>query len=190
VAKKNKFVEAAEQAGIPVEPNEALKADNPSTPATPKPVYDGKLLAAYVLPHYKEDKNGDRVIEMEFSFPLTPEHKSQLPDGVEEAWRFVSNKNHPSAEVTGIPAQVISIWLAPDMAKTEELLHLPAAQLIKAKVRRVEEKGKGAVKTVIRFSFRILCDVEEETCEFADNHFGKMLWLEMDEKQGRLKLDA
>jgi hypothetical protein len=142
-----------------------------------------------VLPHYKEDKNGDRVIEMEFSFPLTPEHRGQLPDGVEDAWRYASSKNHPSAEVTGIPGQVVTVWDAPDRGKDDYLLHLEMAAIIKAKVRRIEEKGKGHVKTIIRFSFRLLVDVEKENCKFADNHFGKMLWLEMDEKQGKLKLD-
>lgn len=189
VAKKNKFVEAAQEAGIPVEPNEALKADKPE-PEVPRPVQHGHLLAAYVLPHYRIHKDMGQVVEMEFSFPLTPDHRGNLPDGVEEAWRFIDKKNYPSIDVSAIPPQTVTIRKAPDMKKDEYMLHLADVLLVKARLRKVEEKGKGHVKTVLRFSFRMLCEVTEpDVCRFADRQFGKDVWIEMAEIQGTLKLD-
>jgi hypothetical protein len=187
--KRAEFVKAAKEANIPVEPNEALKADNPA-PETPKPVRDGHLQAAYVLPHYKIHKDLGQVVEMEFSFPLTPDHKGNLPDGVEEAWRFIDKKNYPSIDVSAIPPQTITIRKAPDMKHDDYMLHLADALLVKARLKKVEEKGKGYVKTVLRFSFRILCEVTEpDVCKFADRQFGRDVWIEMDETQGKLKLD-
>jgi hypothetical protein len=40
---RHDVVEKAKEEGVVVE---ALKADNPEAPATPKPVFNGKLLAA------------------------------------------------------------------------------------------------------------------------------------------------
>jgi hypothetical protein len=195
MAKKKKFkeqvVDAAKEAGIPVDSvPEDLKAKKPE-PETPKPVRNGHLQAAYVLPHYRIHKNLGQVVEMEFSFPLTPYHKGQLPDGVEDAWRFIDKKNYPSIDVDGIPPQTVTIRKAPDMGKGDYMLHLADVLLVKARLRKVEEKGKGHVKTVLRFSFRMLCEVTEpDACKFADRQFGNDVWLEMADTQGNLKLDA
>jgi hypothetical protein len=181
-------VKEAKEQGVPVEPHPALKADNPAAPPeTPKPVRDGQLLASYVLPHYRTDKEGERVIEMEFSFPLTPDHEGQIPAGVEVAWKFMRGKTVPYVGVDGIGDQWITIRKAPDTGE-EYLLHLNEASVVKAKVKRTQQKGKGHVKTVILFSFRILVDVSKDNCRFADNNFGDYVWLEMAESQGKLAL--
>jgi len=188
--KRAEFVKAAKEAGETVEPNEALKADNPAAaPETPKPVRNGHLQAAYVLPHYRIHKDMGQVVEMEFSFPLTADHKGELPDGVEDAWKFIDKKNYPSIDVDGIPPQTLTVRKAPDMGKDDYMLHLKDAYVIKAKLKKVTEKGKGHTKQVLRFSFRILCEVTEpDVCKFADRQFGKDVWLEMADTQGKLKL--
>jgi hypothetical protein len=183
---------AAGEAGMSVEDQEAafaesgLKADNPP-PETPKPVRDGQLMASYVLPHYRIDKEGEQVVEMEFSFPLTPDHKGMLPDGVETAWNFVARKNYPLVSISEIPEQTITIRKAPDMGE-EYMLHLASALLVKARVKKTQQKGKGHVKTVILFSFRVLAEIRSEICKFADNKFGSEVWLEMAATQGELAL--
>jgi hypothetical protein len=171
------------------EPIKDLKANKPE-PEVPRPVRNGHLQAAYVLPHYRIHKDLGQVVEMEFSFPLTGEHKGNLPDGVEEAWKFIDKKNYPSIDVSAIPPQTVTIRKAPDMKRDDYMLHLASVLLVKAKLKKVEEKGKGHVKTVMRFSFRMLCEVTEpDVCKFADRQFGKDVWLEMSETQGKLKLD-
>jgi hypothetical protein len=189
--KRAEFIKAAKEAGIPVEPNEALKADNPAgEPAVPNPVHNGRVMAAYVLPHYRTHKDDGNVVEMEFSFPLTPQHRGNLPDGVEEAWRFIDKKNYTSIDVSGVPLQILTIYQFADSKEDDYALHLDQAEIVKARLKKVQEKGKGHVKTVLRFSFRVLCGVRDSgVCVFADREFGKEVWLEMDERQGKLKLD-
>lgn len=184
---------AAGEAGMSIEDQESafaespLKADNPP-PETPKPVRDRQLLASYVLPHYRTGKEGECMVEMEFSFPLTPDHKGTLPDGVEAAWKFVERKNYPYIGVDFIPEQTIMVRKAPDMGDEYEL-YLVGALLVKARVKKTQQKGKGHVKTVILFSFRILADVSKDVCRFADNRFGSEVWLEMAATQGELGLN-
>jgi hypothetical protein len=213
VSKRSEFVEAAKEAGLEVEPvvptengepiDDALKANNPAA-EIPKPVRDdGQMLASYVLPHYRLGKGDERFVEMQFSFPLTKDHKGLLPRGVETAWKQCS-KQFPSIKVNEIPPQTFTVRLYPEQkkkgAKDEYELHLVGAMIVQAQVKLVDVKGKGSVQTVKRFSFRVIANAEVEEMpdgsnvakdvrKFADTKYGKDLWIEIAATQASLLKD-
>jgi hypothetical protein len=193
---RERLVAEANKQGLTMEQQEAqlddgLKADNPEA-SRPLAVRDGQMLATYVAPHYRLGKNDEHIVEMEFSFPLTKEHKGMLPRGVGEAWKMSSDR-YPSIDVNEVPAQTVTVRLAPDMKKKGEAdeyeIHLVGADIVRAKVKRVEVTGKGKVQKVTRFSFRVAVDADDvgaDVRKFADLRFGREIWIELDQTQASL----
>jgi hypothetical protein len=158
-----------------------LPADG-SAPLKPPTVLEGKMMENFVGPHYALIE-GERYVDLEFSFPLTPEHKGMMPRSVEEAWNFLERNG--STKVLGIEIgdQTLDVFLAPDHEKE---LHLTAVPVTKASLAIVEQTGKGTATKEVRFIFRVRAEIGRNVCTFADWQFGNVVWIEMDDTQGTL----
>lgn len=151
-------------------------------PIKPKAVRDEQMMANYVKPHYFLAKE-QRLIGLEISFPLTDDHKSVLPKAVCDEWQHL--KRSSSTRVClDVPPQTVDIRFAPDH---DVELHIIGAQIHRATLSVIQEKGTGAAKKVVRFSFRIVSEVMKNISTFADNEFGKVVWIEMGPTQAELE---
>lgn len=153
----------------------------------PQVVRGDLMLAEFVKPHYTKDKEGQRFVELEFSFGLTREHAGKIPPQVEDAWKFIKRGINKTMGSIEIDPHVVAVHLAPDEKPEVSLLF---ASITHGALATIEEKGSGEAKDVIRFSFRVRTEVEGNVCEFADNQFGTAVWIRMQEAQGRLKEQA
>jgi hypothetical protein len=199
---KDRLTKAAKDAGLPLEKPASMTIKDqeekiveahgqaallPPTdnPIKPSAVRGRIMMANFVKPVYSMQKD-ERRVGLEFSFPLTADHDHILPCAVVEAWEFIQKRGGKKHQLDDddIPEQTIDIRFVPD---DDVELHLTAVPITKATLTIVEEKGKGASLTVIRFSFRVLCEVTKNVCTFADNNFGNVVWIEMGDAQGELE---
>ena len=204
---KGRVTKAAKDAGLPVntqgvsmkdqedtlnkagiqETHPGLQAENP---VEPKPVRGRQMMANYVLPHYYPVDKDERMVGLEFSFLVTKDHKDEdiIPHIVEQAWRFLVNTGGKSFTFNAgdIEAQTVDIRLVPD---DDVELHLSGCEIRKAKLTVIEETGTGAAQDQIRFSFQVVADTMRNVCTFADHQYGKIVWIEMADSEGKLKFD-
>ena len=153
------------------------------SPLPPSVVRGKKILANYVRPHYllSEDQ---RVIELEFSFALTDEHKKVIPPIVRREWEHLSSNSSQKIMGIQIEPQTIELFMAPDM---EPELHLTGVSVVKAALALIEESGSGAVKKITRFSFRAVVPADETTYwPFVNGQYGQEVWLSIEQTQGSL----
>lgn len=155
------------------------------SPLKPMAVRQGKMLATYVAPRYGQKENGDRFVDLEFSFPLTDEHEGHVPRSVWH-WRGQILDGAGSPKIVGIEVrdQTIDVYLAPDDKDVE--LHLSACPVRNASLAIIEQTGKGAATKEVRFSFRVRAELSKNVCLFADWSFGNAVWITMDDAQAQL----
>lgn len=146
-------------------------------------VVDNKMLAEFVRPHFTID-GGTRFCSMEFSFPLTKDHKGKLPKVVDDAWKYVEKRTSKGVVDIHISDQAIEIYLTSDSKDAE--ISLLSATIEHATVSLVKEIGKGAAEKVVRFSFRAMVEATKNVYTFASTQFGNQIWLEMEPSQGEL----
>lgn len=156
-----------------------------TSPVKTLAVQGSKMLAEYVRPHFS--RNDDtRYCAMEFSFPLSKDHKGKLPKAVEDAWKFIDKRGFKGVVGIEIDDQMIDVYLASDIKDAE--IHLGSVAIEKATVSVVKEIGKGASERVVRFSFQAVMEATKSICTFAVSQFGNSLWIEMSQSQGELNL--
>jgi hypothetical protein len=143
-------------------------------PEKPKVVRGGRMLAKFVRAHFDRDGKDRAVAALEVSFPLTPEHKGQLPTQVAKQWQNIKDGGVTSITVRDIPPQTIGISLLPD---DKEDLILVAALIEKATLALKVEKGKGKTLETIRYSFRISTERSKEVVKFCTTYDGSEIWI-------------
>lgn len=153
-----------------------------SQPDVPKPVRGGRMLAHFVGPHYI-NKDGERSIGLEFSFPLEKDHKGLIPRKVMDAWEVLKGGNVKRIDVKDVEPQTVGISIAPD---DKEDLTLPAAEVTKASLSVIVEKGKGKTKEVHRFTVRFVVDRNKAIRDFIWNQDGESIWITMQRTQASL----
>ncbi len=185
---KSRAVAEAKKQGLdPVEDFDTPVRQQPLIPGTDKPaipsaVRGRMMMCTYVKPHYALTKD-DRLVGLEISFPLTDEHRDLLPKSVCDEWNHLKRSSSKRIVNIDVPAQTVEIRFAPD---DDVELSLSGAMIARATLSVIQEKGTGAAKKVIRFSFQIISDVMKNVCTFADNQFGKVVWIQMANTQGEL----
>jgi len=107
-----------------------------------------------------------------------------VPSEVKKFWKVIKNGGVKSISLTEIGFQYIELGLAPEGDDRD--LEIKVAEIEKASLTVVEEKGSGESTEVIRFSFRVIAVLDAELEKFACRHFGKTLWLKMEACQGVL----
>jgi hypothetical protein len=151
-------------------------------------VRDGFIAATFVKPHLARDKNDKAFISFELSLPLEDEHKKGkvVPKRLPEAWAAVEDHGFDEVSIPDVPAQTITMAVAPEAAKDKTALSIPFVEIEKAEISVVEEKGTGESRVVTRLRFRAKCELDNENWRFARVHFGHVVWIKLEKTQGSL----
>jgi hypothetical protein len=200
---KEKLVDEANKEGIPLEkPASVVEADKKEAAETkekaknlfvndeenapePDAVRDGHFLANYVRPHYDTDED-TRIVGLEFSFPLTDLHRGKLPAHVSRAWSYLSESGENTIKLSQDNIEPQCVYVRLDPSKKESLLYLRESKIRSAVLSRITEKGSGATKHPIRYSFQVVANVSDTVCRFADNQYGNVLWIDISNSQGQM----
>jgi hypothetical protein len=180
------FDEALSELGpeIQEEPKQRELLAPPETATKPLAVQNGRMLATYVGLHLERDKDSEKLVHLDFSFPLEAAHDGFIPKKVKEAWEWLAFAHNKSIEIGELPAVTVDIFTDPKAKKPE--LHLTGADFSKAKISIVEETGKGKARLVTRFAFRLLVERNSEVIDFAAWHDSEEFWLKIDSTQKKL----
>jgi hypothetical protein len=173
------FAEAAAQVGPEnIEaPQQAELIAAPEAAVRPQSVQNGRMLATYVGLHLERNKDGEKLIHLDFSFPLEEAHDGFVPKRVKEAWQWLKESGNKAVQIIEIPPVTLDIYLDPKEKKAE--LHLVGAEFSKAVIQLIEEVGKGKAKMVTRFAFRLRVERDSDTVEFAAWRDSEEFWLKM-----------
>jgi len=161
-------VEVPQQAELLAAPEEA---------ARPIAVQNGRMLATYVGLGLERDKDGGKLVHLDFSFPLEDAHDGHIPRRVKDAWEWLKLSGNKAVQIIGIPAVTLDVFLDPREKKSE--LHLLGAEFSKAIISLIEEVGKGKAKMVTRFAFRLRVGRSAKVIDFAAWRDGEEFWLKM-----------
>lgn len=146
----------------------------------PLPVQNNRLHATYIGLGLERDKD-QRLVHLDFSFPLATEHNGHLPKKVKDAWDYLIASKNKLIQISAIPAVTLSLYKDPTAKKS--ILHLIGADFSKAIVSIIEEVGKGKTKKVTRFAFRVIVERTDEVIAFAAWHDGEEFWITMPSTQ-------
>jgi hypothetical protein len=177
---KEVFAEAAAGVGpeaVEQVPQQAELLAAPEEAARPIAVQNGRMLATYVGLGLERDKNNEKLVHLDFSFPLEDAHDGHIPKKVKDAWEWLKESSNKAVQIIGIPAVTLDVYLDPKEKKSE--LHLLGAEFTKAIISLIEEVGKGKAKMVTRFSFRLRFSRLAKVIEFAAWRDGEEFWLKM-----------
>lgn len=170
--------------GALLPPEEEKEKENEQEKLPPA-IVKGRTAVNFLRPHFEHDAKLDkRTVGIELSLELRDEHERFVPSEVKRFWEVVKHGGVKSIALTGIGLQYIELGLAPEGDDRD--LELKAAEIEKASLTVVEEKGSGEATEVIRFSFRVIAVLDAELEKFACRHFGKTMWLKMEAVQGVL----
>jgi hypothetical protein len=147
-------------------------------------VRKGYALATFVKPHFERDKDDKAYVSYEISLPLTEEHRNWVPDEIGEAWEVAADHGYKLTDIE-VENQVCEILLTPDGSR-EGGLKVDTAEIEKAAISTITEKGTGEDREVIRLHFRIRMEVDNDTGRFARVHFGHPVWLKLQPLQRKL----
>lgn len=153
----------------------ALLADEAEAKA-PIAVQNDRMHATYLGLGLEREKD-QRLVHLDFSFPLELVHNGYLPRKVKDAWEYLISSKNKMIQILGVPAVTLSLYQSP--ASKKATLHLVGADFAKAIVSIIEEVGKGKTKKVTRFAFRLLVPRTEEIIAFAAWHDGEDFWITM-----------
>jgi hypothetical protein len=181
------FAEAAAQVGPEniEEPKQRELLASPEAAQKPSPVQNGRMLATYVGLGLKRDKDGEKLIELNFSFPLEASHNGHIPKRVKDAWLWLSESGNKAVQVIDIPAVTLDVYLDPKVKEKE--LHLVGCEFTKAIISLVEESGAGKSVVVTRFAFRLLVERMKNVVEFAAWNDEQTFWVTLNPTQKSLE---
>jgi hypothetical protein len=137
-----------------------------------------------VRPHFTRDKDDNRYVALEFSLQLGDEHEKVLPKSIINEWELMKEGGRKGIELSDLGLFGFSIGLAPTGDDLD--LEITAAPLESVKLMAIEDKGTGEAKDIIRLQFRASVELNADLEKFACRHFGKQIWLKMQETQGTL----
>jgi len=163
------------------QPRQAELLAAPEEATHPVAVQNGRMLATYVGLGLERDKDGERLVHLNFSFPLEAAHNGHIPKKVKEAWEWLSFTHNKAIQIAELPGVTLDIYLDPKEKKAE--LHLIGAEFTKAIVQVIEEVGKGQAKMVTRFGFRLRVERTKQVIDWAAWHDGDSFWLRMPSTQ-------
>src|SRR5208282_4608101 len=129
---KEAFAEAAAQVGPentePPKQRELLAA--PEEAKKPDPVQNGRIFATYVGLGLERDKDGEKLVHLDFSFPLEDAHNGFIPKKVKQAWDFLKESDNKLIQIKGIPPVTLDVYIAATGKKSE--LHILGAAFSRA----------------------------------------------------------
>lgn len=184
---KEAMAQAAAETGTAEAPQQAQLLAAPEEAKKPQAVQNGRMLATYVGLGLERDKDNEKLVHLDFSFPLEDAHDGFIPKKVKAALEWLKEQDNKAVQITGLPAVTLDVYDAPSSKKAT--LHLVGAQFSKAIISVIEEVGKGKAKLVWRFAFRLRVERDEDVIGFAAWRDGEEFWLTMPPSQKRLEED-
>lgn len=172
-----------EIADPPVHPDLMASKEDALTPVA---VQNGRMLATYIGLGLERNKEKEKLVHLDFSFPLEAAHSGLIPHKVEAAMDFLVDTGDKMHACQDLPLVTLDVYLDPKEKKS--LLHLAGAQFTKAIVMSVEETGKTKVVEVIRFNFRLLVERTPDVIKFAAWRDGEQFWITLPGTQKDLDL--
>ena len=160
----------------------------PEDAVKPVAVQNGRMHALYMSAGFERDKNKRKLVHLDFSITLEEGCDHLIPEKVKDAWLWMLNTENKLVEVRGIPAVTLAAFINPKISRA--MIHLPAAEIVKAVVSCREEVGKGQSREIERFVFRLLVERTEDVVKFAAWHDGEELWITMPTTQASLSARA
>lgn len=176
------FAEAGKELGEAPQRAQLLAA--PEEAKKPQAVQNGRMLATYVGLGLERDKDNEKLVHLDFSFPLEDAHDGFIPKKVKAALEWLKEQDNKAVQITGLPAVTLDVYDAPGSKKAT--LHLVGAQFTKAIIAVIEEVGKGKAKLVWRFAFRLRVERDEDVIGFAAWRDGEEFWICMPPAQHSL----
>lgn len=181
---KEALAQAAAETGTAEVPQQAQLLAAPEEAIRPNAVQNGRILATYVGLGLERDKDNEKLVHLDFSFPLEEAHDGFIPKKVKTALEWLKEQDNKAVQITGLPAVTLDVYDAPQSRKAT--LHLVGAQFTKAIISVIEEVGKGKAKLVWRWAFRLRVERDEEVIGFAAWRDGEEFWITMPPAQHSL----
>lgn len=151
----------------------------------PIAVQNGRIFATYVGLGLERDKDGEKLVHLDFSFPLEDAHNGFIPKKAKDAWDFLKESDNKLIQIKGIPPVTLDVYTTSTEKRPE--LHLVGAAFSKAVISLIEEVGKGKAKMVTRFAFRLCVERSADVIEFAAWRDGEEFFITMPATQKALK---
>src|SRR5260370_29021678 len=85
-------------------PQQAELVAAPEEAGRPIAVQNGRMLATYVGLGLERDKDGGKLVHLDFSFPLEDAHDGHIPRRVKDAWEWLKLSGNKAVQIIGIPA--------------------------------------------------------------------------------------
>ena len=144
----------------------------------PSAVQNNRLHATYLSMGLEREK-GKKLVHLDFSFPLDPEHEAggYLPQKVKRAWHYLQESGDKLIQVEGIPDVTFDVFTSP--SAIAPALHLVGARFKKAVVSIIEEVGKGKTIKRPRFAFRLLVERDNRVLGFGAWNDGADFWIQL-----------
>jgi hypothetical protein len=147
----------------------------PTQPA----IQNGKMAMHFAKFVTDKSKNQNRIVNMDFSLELDPEHKGQLPKEIEDAWKDLQRGSVKRIDPDGIGTQNVSISLTPD---GKEDISITAA-VAKASISRITAKGQGKERKITRLQIRFVTNYEKDVEHFCGVAYDETVWVALEDSQ-------
>jgi len=94
-------------------PQQAELLAAPEEAARPIAVQNGRMLATYLGLGLERDKNNEKLVHLDFAFPLEEAHDGFIPRKVKDAWTWLKEQDNKAVQIKGIPAITLDVFLDP-----------------------------------------------------------------------------
>lgn len=159
-------------------PKQLLKVAKQPTPA----IQNDRMSAHFIgFRAHRHGKERTRVVTMRFSLELVEEHEGRLPDEIETEWKHFKKAKCKMSQPTGMTTQNVSLSIAPDQDPDEFTADVPKAVLT-----NVIEKGKGNTRRITRLEIHLLTTFTADAERFCRNTYDEMVWMTLEEAQESL----
>ncbi len=172
--------EQAPSEGKKGEQAELLKIQKAPTPR----IQGDKMSAHFIGFRAHRLKNRTRVVTIRLSLELEEEHAGRVPEEIESEWKHFRKGGVKLTMPDGIDTQHVLLASVPDAPKAH-VLDI-TANVPKAVLTTIVEKGKGAARKVTRLELNLLTTYTSDVDEFCRNSYDETVWLKLEDSQDSL----
>lgn len=150
-----------------------------------EPIVNKRMVVTYNNLSLSRDKDGEKLVTLEFSQTLTADHSDYIPAKLSAAYSWLLRNDNKLIQINHVPDQTIDVYADPKEKKP--LLHLVGATVERAIVALIEETGKGKSKKVVRCAIRFKVERDEKTIDFAAWNDDQQFWITMAQTQQEIE---
>jgi hypothetical protein len=154
--------------------------------STPAPSVNGNKCVAHFVRLRPDQNEGERFLAFEMALQLSEEVAKILPPLFQDAWATLSDD--AAIRRLDLSTDEPIDWEIYVMPEDPSPAVLPAVIPSKVRVQSVEETGSGKGRQIIRLSFSIVIPMDVTIGRWALDHYGDLVWLQVEETNRRLPL--